>query len=118
MNLTVVEKSGYKSKGLAIPHRKSGRPIGKQDRADAPCLRHADALAQALGLDMKTWWTPTKDGFLKRVPKKLVLEAVTEGVSKQAADNLATLKKDALAAAAEKRLSGTGWLPYCLRAAA
>jgi ParB family transcriptional regulator, chromosome partitioning protein len=88
---------------------------GKSDWSHAPRLAHADELAQALGLDMTAWWTPTKDSFLRRVPKKLVLEAVTEGVSAQAAENLASLKKEALADSAEQRLAGTGWLPVFLR---
>ena len=52
------------------------------------------------------------------VKKPTVAIGLTEGVSKQAADNLATFKKEALITAAEKRLSGTGWLPTCLRVAA
>lgn len=88
---------------------------GKSDRSDNPRLTHADQLAEALGLDMSAWWTPTKDSYLRRVPKKLVLEAVTEGVSAQAAENIASLKKEALAESAEQRLAGTGWLPVVLR---
>jgi len=86
-----------------------------QDRADAAHLRHADQLAAALHLDMTRWWQPTVAGYLGRVSKARILEAVTEGVSKGAADNLAKLKKDALAARAEERLAGTGWLPTILR---
>lgn len=55
---------------------------------------------------------------LRHVPKALILEAVKEGVTPEAADNLAKLKKDALAAEAEQRLAGTGWLPAILRSAA
>ncbi|HAX90653.1 MAG TPA: hypothetical protein DCY07_00385 [Rhodospirillaceae bacterium] len=89
---------------------------GKQDRPNAPRLVHADELAAALGLDMAAWWQPTKENFLGRVPKKLVLAAVAEAVSPQAAENLADLKKDALAAQAQERLAGKGWLPALLRA--
>jgi ParB family chromosome partitioning protein len=91
---------------------------GKSDRSDNPRLTHADQLAKALSLDMAEWWTATKDTFLRRVPKKLVLAAVTEGVSAQAAENLASLKKEALVESAEQRLAGTGWLPPMLRKAA
>jgi ParB family transcriptional regulator, chromosome partitioning protein len=38
-------------------------------------------------------------------------------VTPEAAANLAKLKKDALAAEAEQRLAGTGWLPAILRPA-
>lgn len=88
---------------------------GKHDRPDCTRLIHADELASALGLDMAAWWQPTKENYLQRVSKKLVLAAVAEGVSPQAAENLATLKKDALAENAEQRLARTGWLPAFLR---
>jgi ParB family chromosome partitioning protein len=87
----------------------------RQDRADAPRLAHADQLADALGLDMTQWWQPTAAGFFGRIAKSRILEAVAEGFSKGAADNLAKLKKDVLAQRAEAKLGGTGWLPAVLR---
>ena len=88
---------------------------GKQDRANCPRLATADALAASVGLDMAQWWEPTPERYLGRVSKSLILEAVAEGVSKQAAENLVTLKKDALALRAQERLKGKGWLPTILR---
>ena len=90
---------------------------GKSDHANAPRLAHAAALTSALRLDMRDWWSPTKDRYLGRVSKAMMLEAVGEGVSPQAADNLANLKKEPLIDAAERKLSGTGWLPALLRQA-
>lgn len=87
----------------------------KQDRPDCPRLAHADELAAALGLDMALWWKPTKASYLGRVSKALILDAVKEGVSPSAAENLAGLKKDALVARAEERLAGKDWLPAILR---
>jgi len=87
----------------------------KQGRADCPRLAHADALAASVGLDMAQWWEPTKTRYLGRVSKALILEAVAEGVSPQAAENLANLKKEALAIRAQERLQGKGWLPPLLR---
>jgi len=78
-------------------------------------LRHADRLAAALGLDMAEWWQPTAESYLGRVSKARILAAVAEGVSPQAAENLAKLKKDALVAQAEERLAGRRWLPAPLR---
>jgi ParB family transcriptional regulator, chromosome partitioning protein len=78
-------------------------------------LVHADQLACAVNLDMAQWWQPTGTSYLGRVPKARILEAMTEGVSREAAENLAKLKKDALVAHAEERLAGTGWLPAILR---
>ena len=77
---------------------------------------HADQLAQAVRLDMRSQWKPTVRNYLGRVSKDRILEAVREGVSKEAADNLASLKKLAMAEAAERRLQGRDWLPPVLRA--
>jgi ParB family chromosome partitioning protein len=51
------------------------------------------------------------------VSKARILEAVAEAESTGAAENLSKLKKDALAARAEEKLAGTGWLPTVLRPA-
>jgi ParB family chromosome partitioning protein len=79
-------------------------------------LHHADRLAAALGLDMAEWWQPTAQSYLGRASKARILAAVAEGVTPQAAENLAKLKKDALIAQAEDRLAGKRWLPAPLRA--
>jgi ParB family chromosome partitioning protein len=77
---------------------------------------HADQLAQSVLLDMRPQWKPTVQNYLGRVSKDRILEAVREGVSKEAADNLASMKKLAMAEAAEHRLQGHDWLPPVLRA--
>lgn len=69
----------------------------------------------ATALDMAHWWEPTVAGYLGRVSKPLILEAVTEGAGAQAADNIAKLKKGEMAAMAESLLKGKGWLPEMLR---
>lgn len=76
---------------------------------------NADQLFQALDYDMASVWTPTAANYLGRVSKERILEAVREGVSKEAADNLASLKKQAMAEAAEQRLKDRRWLPPVLR---
>jgi hypothetical protein len=53
--------------------------------------------------------------YFGRVSKERILEAVREGVSPEAATNIATMKKQATAEAAERRLAGTGRLPDLLR---
>jgi ParB family chromosome partitioning protein len=76
-----------------------------------------DALGNAAGLDMRQWWYPTADGYLKSVPKARIFEALAEaGASPSGA--LEKLKKGDLALLAEQRLAGTGWLPTVLRGAA
>ncbi|MHB8267441.1 ParB/RepB/Spo0J family partition protein [Bradyrhizobium sp.] len=76
---------------------------------------HADHLFQALDYDMASVWTPTAANYLGRVSKDRILEAVREGVSNEAAENLASLKKQAMAEAAEQRLKDRRWLPPVLR---
>lgn len=86
------------------------RPGDQPDR-----LIRANALARAAKLDMAEWWTPTKDRYLGRVPKALILAAVAEAVSPNAAENIATLKKEPLVLRAEELLAGRRWLPEILR---
>jgi ParB family chromosome partitioning protein len=83
---------------------------GKNSRAPA-----ADALADALKLDMASWWQPTADTYLGAVPKALAIEAVAEACGKDAAASLVSLKSAAVVAEAGKKLAGTGWLPKLLR---
>lgn len=83
----------------------------RMDAAEA----HADRLFQALDYDMASVWTPTAANYLGRISKERILEAVREGVSKEAAENLASMKKSAMAEAAEQRLKDRRWLPPVLR---
>ncbi|WP_394441676.1 ParB/RepB/Spo0J family partition protein [Sphingobium naphthae] len=78
-------------------------------------LQTADRLAGALALDVTKDWTPTVDSYLGRVTKAHIVEAVTEGVSEDAARRIADMKKPDMAQAAEQLLSSTGWLPAVLR---
>ncbi len=78
-------------------------------------LQTADRLASALALDVAKDWTPTVDSYLGRVTKAHIMEAVTEGVSEDAARRIADMKKPDMAQAAEQLLAGTGWLPVALR---
>jgi len=86
-------------------------PYDRRPRA----LAHADVLASAVGFDMSTIWIPTVSNYLGRVTKARIIEAVREGVSEEAAERLAGLKKAEMAEAAERLLAGTGWLPAHLR---
>jgi ParB family chromosome partitioning protein len=75
----------------------------------------ADRLATALALDMTAHWTPTARTYLGRVTKAHILAAVREAVSDEAADRIASMKKQPMVEAAEQLLSGTGWLPPLMR---
>ena len=75
----------------------------------------ADVIASVLGIDMTKWWRPTRVTYFDHVTKERIVGAVTEGVSKQAADNIAAMKKGPMAARAEDLLADKGWLPEALR---
>ena len=77
---------------------------------------HADRLAQAVGLDMTGYWSPTVASYLGRVTKARIGEAVREAVSDEAAERIGGLKKPDMASEAEALLAGKGWLPGLLRA--
>mgnify|MGYP000851690122 FL=1 len=78
---------------------------------------HADVLAEAVGLDMvAAGWTVTVDGYLGRVPKVRILEAVREARGVEAARLIDHLRKGDMAKEAERLLAGSGWLPEPLRA--
>ena len=70
----------------------------------------AAQVATASGLDMRKCWTATKDSYLGRVPKALIVEAVREGARARAAGQIAGSKKEVMVADAEQLLTGTGWL--------
>jgi ParB family chromosome partitioning protein len=75
----------------------------------------ADELAEAVALDMTDYWRPTVRTYLGRITKARILDAVREGVSLDAGDQMANMKKPGMAKAAEQLLAGTGWLPALLR---
>jgi ParB family chromosome partitioning protein len=83
-----------------------------------PSTQRTDALALALGLDMRRWWTASGASYLNHVSKGRILEVVTEAVDINAAAPLSALKKDAAVSGAEQAMAGAGWLPMCLRTGA
>ena len=66
---------------------------------------------------MAAYWIPTVDSYLGRVTKARIAEAVSEGVSPEAAARIEGFKKPEMADEAETLLAGKGWLPSLLRAA-
>ena len=75
----------------------------------------AERLAEAVSLDMISHWAPTVRTYLGRITKAHILTAVREGVSNEAADRMADMKKQDMAEAAEQLLVGTTGLPALLR---
>ncbi len=81
-------------------------------------IRDADRLAQATGLSMRDYWSPTVPAYLGRVTKAAIMLAVEEGVSNEAAQRLGSLTRVEMAREAERLLVETDWLPACLRTSA
>jgi ParB family transcriptional regulator, chromosome partitioning protein len=75
----------------------------------------SDAIAEALGLDMADWWTPTAANYLGHVSKAKALEAVAEATGEQGTPAVGAMKKAEAAAHCARRLEGTRWLPSPLR---
>lgn len=86
-----------------------------EQREDSAGHQHAHRIAAAVDLDMADWWEPTADSYLASVPKSRRIEAVREAAGQEAANAIASMKKDAMIAAAEQRLEGRRWLPAILR---
>lgn len=86
-------------------------PMDRRPRAMAT----ADRLAEAVSLDMTAHWRPTARTYFGRVTKLHILDAVREGVSIEAADRMADMKKQDMAEAAEQLVAATGWLPALMR---
>ncbi len=72
-------------------------------------------LAQAVALDMATWWQPTAEGYFRHVSKAVILEAVGE-FAPDHVTRLAKLKKADIASEAERLADGTGWMPAIFKA--
>lgn len=113
-----LSRRSHKDNLALLAHCTAGSVNGLWRRNDAEendRCGQTDVLAAALGLDMSAWWQPTRIAYFDHVTKNGIVSAVTEGISKQAAENIATLKKGPMAQRAEELLSETGWLPEPLR---
>ena len=80
---------------------------------DRTRIEHTE-VAQALNLDMTKFWQPTRENYLAQIKKDRIIELVGELASTDVALSMATMQKNDLCQAAEKVLSGTGWLPKIL----
>jgi len=81
-------------------------------RADRP--PPGEELAQAVGLDMAAWWTPTAEGYFQHVSKAAILEVVARYAPSHVT-RLSKLKKGEIAREAEQLVGGIGWMPAVFR---
>ena len=102
--------------GLAGALRVADRQCGSGSRWPCGSRRPMlPCLGCEIGLDMTAYWQPSAASYFGRVSKERIVSAVREGVSDQAAQKIAGMKKQAMAEAAEAALAGKGWLPSVLR---
>jgi ParB family chromosome partitioning protein len=73
------------------------------------------AIAQAARLDMRDYWQPTVDSFLKRVPKSVILTALREVDTTLDLAPFEKAKKGELMGMAQPLLVAARWLPGPLR---
>ena len=78
----------------------------------------ADALAKAVGLDMRKWWSATGPSYFNHVSKGRIVEVTRQTLGATAAQRYTALKKGAAASLAEQVLTDSGWLPDCLKSKA
>lgn len=86
---------------------------GNQGRASS--AHHADLMAEAVSLDMKTvGWDSTAENYFGRISKEQIIEAVREAAPTKVA-LIDHLKKPVMAKEAERLVKDTDWLPPLLR---
>jgi ParB family chromosome partitioning protein len=78
---------------------------GPHDEPSTGRLGAANALAQALGLDMSNWWQASASNYFGRVKKEQIVQAIEEA-TRAPVDERQALKKKDLAAEAEKFMRG------------
>jgi ParB family chromosome partitioning protein len=99
---------------VALTVNATCQPYDRRPKA----LAHAGRLVEAVMLDMTAaGWRPTVEGYLGRVTKARILEAVREAKGEGAAQLIEHLKKAEMAREAERLLEGSAWLPEPLRTA-
>jgi len=111
--LSEDERMGLLAHCVSLTANAIRAPRQSADESEA----NAAILAHEVGLDMTGYWQPTAASYFGRVSKERIAQAVREGASDQTAQNIARMKKQAMAEAAEAALAGKGWLPAVLRTA-
>ena len=86
-----------------------------------------DHLGGLIGIDMAAWWRPTAANFFDRVPKAVILDALTDVGGPELSSRFASVKKADLAMSAERVFAGTyitdveareralAWVPEAMR---
>ncbi|MXO71819.1 ParB/RepB/Spo0J family partition protein [Alteraurantiacibacter buctensis] len=84
-------------------------------------------LGGMIGIDMAAWWRPTAANYFDRVPKQVILDALTDVGGLELSSRFAAVKKGDLAMSAERVFAGTyitevavrdkalAWVPKVMR---
>jgi ParB family chromosome partitioning protein len=75
----------------------------------------ANALASALGLDMRSWYRPSAAGYFGRISKSAILNDLADARQAAHTPSWLKMKKAELAGIAEREAESAGWLPVMLR---
>ncbi len=78
---------------------------------------HAEALAQALDLDMTNYFEATAESYFNHLTRDGIEAALTEIKGSEFASGIGRMKKAEAAAYAEAQTKGSAWLPSPLRSA-
>lgn len=78
----------------------------------------ANQIASELNLNMADWWTATPESYLSLVPKRKLMDMVTEIKSAEVAAPMEKMKRAETIAFAEAQEKDSRWLPKVLRRAA
>ncbi|PRD49813.1 hypothetical protein DEV92_11977 [Phyllobacterium myrsinacearum] len=77
---------------------------------------HGNQLANALKIEMASWYRPTAEGCFTHLNRNSLQVAVTEAAGQQAASAVVSAKKKAEAVVvAERLVKDTNWLPKYVR---
>ncbi|WP_321969212.1 ParB/RepB/Spo0J family partition protein [Paraburkholderia tropica] len=72
-------------------------------------------VANTMEVDLTRYWKPTRAGYFEHVSKDRIMSVVGVAGVSQSAGDLRGMKKGDAAAAAELRMTDSGWLPEVLR---
>ncbi len=70
-----------------------------------------DQLVEAVDLNVCEYWTPRARSYFGRTPNALIPAANRDAAGPDVAERLTGMNKAATAEAAERLVTGTGWLP-------
>lgn len=82
---------------------------------DTKTILHSRSLAETVGLNMLDWFKPTAESYFARVSRDIVLTAISEMTGEPVSPSVQKLKKDGLAAEAQRLAAMHSWLPDIMR---